>query len=119
MHDRVGFPEDWACASIKDIVDPSRAITYGIVQPGPRFDPDRGTPMIRGQDYSSGTVQNDDLYHVDPRLAASFSRASVEGGDLLMSIVGYVGTVAEVPHSLAGANLTQTTARISLPTDLQ
>lgn len=75
--------------------------------------------MIRGQDYSSGSVRNDDLYYVDPRLAASFSRASVQGGDLLLSIVGYVGTVAEVPGELAGANLTQTTARISVRDDLK
>lgn len=118
MPSRIAFPTDWSTASIKEITDPLRAITYGIVQPGPRFDPDRGVPMIRGQDYSSGTVLTDDLYHVDPRLAASFSRASVQGGDLLLSIVGYVGTVAEVPDDLAGANLTQTTARISVREEL-
>lgn len=119
MSDRITFPSDWIAASIKDIVDPSRAITYGIVQPGPRFDPARGVPMIRGQDYSSGTVRADDLYYVDPRLAASFSRASVRGGDLLISIVGYVGTVAEVPNDLDGANLTQTTARVAVREDIK
>ena len=70
--------------------------------------------MIRGQDYSDGVVSEGDLYHVSPRLAATFDRASVRAGDILMSIVGYVGTVAEVPTDLSGANLTQTTARISL-----
>ncbi len=74
--------------------------------------------MIRGQDYSGGVVEDNDLYHVSPRLAASFDRAKVIGGDLLMSIVGYVGTVAEVPNSLSGANLTQTTARIAVKPEL-
>jgi type I restriction enzyme, S subunit len=119
MRDRFAFPSKWISASIKDIVDPSRAITYGIVQPGPRFDRDHGIPIIRGQDYSSGTVRSDDLYCVDPRLATSYSRASVQTGDLLISIVGYVGTVAEVPVELAGANLTQTTARIAVRDDLK
>ncbi|MGE4072188.1 MAG: restriction endonuclease subunit S [Lysobacterales bacterium] len=119
MSDETDFPADWMRAAIKEIVDPSRAITYGIVQPGRRFDSEHGIPMIRGQDYSSGTVRTEGLYHVDPRLAASFSRASVRGGDLLMSIVGYVGTTAEVPNNLDGANLTQTTARIALRPDLK
>jgi type I restriction enzyme S subunit len=36
------------------------------------------------------------------------------GGDLLFSIVGYVGLTAEVPDELEGANITQTTARLSI-----
>ncbi|TCT00829.1 type I restriction enzyme S subunit [Pseudofulvimonas gallinarii] len=74
--------------------------------------------MIRGQDYSGGEVRVDDLYYVSPRLAASFDRASVRGGDILLSIVGYVGLVAEVPEILSGANLTQTTARIAIQEEL-
>lgn len=118
MSEQALFPDDWLIRQIGDIVDPNRRITYGIVQPGPRFEPEQGVPMIRGQDYSGGVVGDNDLYHVSPRLAASFDRAKVIGGDLLMSIVGYVGTVAEVPNSLSGANLTQTTARIAVKPEL-
>ena len=118
MSEQALFPDDWLIRQIGDIVDPNRRITYGIVQPGPRFEPEQGVPMIRGQDYSGGVVEDNDLYHVSPRLAASFDRAKVIGGDLLMSIVGYVGTVAEVPNSLSGANLTQTTARIAVKPEL-
>jgi type I restriction enzyme, S subunit len=114
MSESLHIPSGWKESPLVEVVDPHRRITYGIVQPGPRFEPDRGVPMIRGQDYSSGTVEEDDLYHVSPRLAASFERAKVVGGDLLLSIVGYVGLVAEVPASLSGANLTQTTARLAI-----
>lgn len=114
MSDLSALPVGWKTTTLSEVVDRNRRITYGIVQPGPRFDPDRGVPMIRGQDYSSGTVSEDDLYYVSPHLAASFERAAVRGGDLLLSIVGYVGLVAEVPSSLTGANLTQTTARLAI-----
>lgn len=118
MSKQVNFPSDWITLPISQIVDPNRRITYGIVQPGPRFAPGQGIPMIRGQDYSSGTVAESNLYHVSPRLAANFDRAKVIGGDLLMSIVGYVGIVAEVPNTLAGANITQTTARLAITAEL-
>jgi type I restriction enzyme S subunit len=38
----------------------------------------------------------------------------VKAGDILLSIVGYLGQVAEVPEAMDGANITQTTARISV-----
>jgi type I restriction enzyme S subunit len=118
MSEQALFPDNWLIRKIGDIVDPNRRITYGIVQPGPRFEPEQGVPMIRGQNYSGGVVEDNDLYHVSPQLAASFDRAKVIGGDLLMSIVGYVGIAAEVPSSLSGANLTQTTARIAVRPEL-
>jgi type I restriction enzyme, S subunit len=91
----------------------SRPITYGIVQPGPDISPD-GIPLIRGKDYSSGKVATAGLYRVSPAIDRPYARSKVKGGDLLLSIVGYVGQVAEVPVELDGANITQTTARISV-----
>jgi type I restriction enzyme S subunit len=73
--------------------------------------------MIRGQDYSDGEVRTEGLYHVLPSVAAAYSRSTVRGGDLLLSIVGYVGTIAQVPDNLEGANLTQTTARLAVRPD--
>ncbi len=104
----------WPVVELREAIDPRRPITYGIVQPGPRQPEGQGIPMIRGQDYSSGAVRTTDLYHVLPAISHAYSRSVVSGGDLLMSIVGYVGTVAVVPPELSGANLTQTTARLSV-----
>jgi type I restriction enzyme S subunit len=95
------------------LVYESRPITYGIVQPGPDISPD-GIPLIRGKDYSSGKVSTEGLYHVLPAIDQPYSRSKVLGGDLLFSIVGYVGLTAQVPAELTGANITQTTARLSI-----
>jgi type I restriction enzyme, S subunit len=103
------FPE----TTLASLVYDSRPITYGIVQPGPDVSPD-GIPLIRGKDYSSGKVATSGLYHVLPAIDLPYSRSKVRGGDLLLSIVGYVGQVAQVPEELSGANITQTTARISV-----
>ena len=110
---------EWDEATLADVVDPGRPITYGIVQPGPRQEEGVGIPIIRGQDYGNGVVRSHSLYWVSPEIAASYKRSVVRRGDLLISIVGvYVGTIGEVPAALDGANLTQTTARLAIRADL-
>ena len=104
---------DWAYQTLGELVQQDRRITYGIVQPGPDVYPD-GIPLIRGKDYSSGKVSSEGLYHVKPEVDAPYRRSKVQGGDLLLSIAGYVGQIAIVPDVLDGANLTQTTARLSI-----
>lgn len=106
------LPSGWRHERLVDLVDKDRRITYGIVQPGPRLSV--GVRMIRGKDYSSGKVDDRDLYCVAPEISAPYRRSVVQGGDILLSIVGYLGQVAVVPEHLAGANITQTTARIAI-----
>jgi len=106
------LPADWKTDSVRSVVDPTRPITYGVVQPGLRLED--GIPIIRGQDYSRGVVDDLDLYLVHPNIASAYKRSAVKGGDILFSIVGYLGQTAIVPPHLTGANITQTTARIAV-----
>src|SRR5712691_6121519 len=112
MKGKSEIPLGWEAACITDIVDVARPVTYGVVQPGERQS--TGIPLIRGKDYSSGEVSTDDLYLIHPTIARAYSRSIVKGNDILLSIVGYVGLCAAVPHELIGANITQTTARIAI-----
>ena len=104
---------NWVKKKIREIVYNNRPVTYGIVQPGPDIRPE-GIPLIRGKDYSSGKVVLNDLYHVKPEIDLPYKRSKVKTNDVLFSIAGYVGQVAVVPEELDGANITQTTARISV-----
>jgi type I restriction enzyme S subunit len=71
--------------------------------------------MIRGQDYSNGWVEPDELFRVSASIEKVYKNARVKSGDILITIVGAsTGRIAVVPHWLDGANLTQTTARISI-----
>ncbi len=106
-------PSGWRQSTVQEVVDPRRRVTYGIVQPGPRQE-HGGIPVIRGQDYSGGEVDDSDLYRVSDEIAAKYRRSTLQGGDILLSIVGYLGLTAMVPDHLTGANLTQTTARIAI-----
>ncbi len=116
--DELGMlPVDWKMAPLKDLVDPSRGIRYGIVQPG-KYDPN-GRYMIRGQDYSEskGWAKPSDVFRVSDEVEERYRNARVKEGDIIMTIVGYCGHVEMVPKWLDGANLTQTTARIAIQQD--
>lgn len=111
------FPEDWDFVQLLTLVEPSRSIRYGIVQPG-EYDP-QGRYMIRGQDYSEvkGWANPEDVFRVSSKIEERYRNARVKSGDLIMTIVGYCGHVEMVPDWLDGANLTQTTVRIAIRPD--
>jgi type I restriction enzyme S subunit len=107
------IPEDWEVRSLGTLVDPSRSIRYGIVQPG-RFD-HCGRYMVRGQDYADGWADPTVLFRVSPAVEERYANARIRTGDILITIVGAsTGRVAVVPSWLAEANLTQTTARVAI-----
>jgi type I restriction enzyme S subunit len=97
--------------ALKDVVKKGTIVTYGIVQAGPEFP--GGVPYIRTGDLVGGSIRTEGLRRTDPAIAARFSRSRVDAGDIVMSIRATVGTTAVVPAALAGANLTQGTARIA------
>ncbi|MDB4506767.1 restriction endonuclease subunit S, partial [Akkermansiaceae bacterium] len=108
------FPKDWDMRKLRSLVDPTRGIRYGIVQPG-EYDPS-GRYMIRGQDYSEakGWAHPSEVFRVSEPIERRYRNARVKAGDLIMTIVGYCGHIESIPEWLDGANLTQTTARIAI-----
>jgi type I restriction enzyme S subunit len=104
-------PKRWPGMQLQDVVKPGTIITYGIVQAGSEFS--GGIPYIRTGDIVNGEIKMCGLRHTDPRIAAKFARSTVNAGDIVMSIRATVGTTAQVPVELNGANLTQGTARIA------
>lgn len=107
-------PEHWTTLRLKQIVDSSRPITYGIVQAGENIP--AGIPYIRPMDMSDeqGVKDEDTLLKTSIEIAFSYRRSSLKPGDIVCSIGPSFGKVMIVPASLNGANLTQGTARISV-----
>jgi len=107
------IPKHWKVERLSRLIDPSRRITYGIVQPG---DPDpSGRFMVRGMDYSFGWVPPEQIFRVSEAIERPYARSRLKPGDLLITIVGAgIGNTAVVPNWLDGANITQTTARLSI-----
>jgi type I restriction enzyme S subunit len=90
---------------------------YGIVLPGPDV-PD-GVLLVKGGDVEAGRLKPELLARTTPEIEAPFARARLRGGDLLVSIRGSFGAVAQVPDELEGANITQDAARVAPAGDVE
>ena len=110
------IPEDWDIRQLADLLEQSRGIRYGIVQPG-KFDPHGGL-MLRSQDYSKGWADPDKMHRVNSQIESQYKNARISPYDLIMTIVGAgIGQVVIAPTWLDGAILSRSTARIAVDND--
>lgn len=105
-------PLGWPVRPLSELVDPHRPITYGILKPGDHVAD--GVPYVRVVDMDSGRVIHQGLRRTTSEIADRYKRSTLEAGDLLISIRGHVGRMARVDAGLAGANITQDTARLAV-----
>lgn len=101
--------------AVVDMVEPDRPVTYGILKPGTGHP--GGVPVVKVKDFPDGRIQTEGLLLTSPKLDEEYRRSRLRAGDLLVSIRGTVGRVAEVPPELEGANITQDTARLTIRSD--
>ena len=108
----VGLPSGWTNTRLEVLTEPGRPIRYGILQPGP--DTPSGVPYVRVVDIKQSTIDLESVRRTSSTIAEKYRRAQLRTGDILLSIRGTVGKVAQVPSPLDGANITQDSVRISL-----
>lgn len=109
--DPVRNTKGWKAYPLKDLINESRPITYGILKPGDNIDD--GVPYIRVVDMKDGEVLVENVKRTTPAISNEYKRSILKAGDLLLSIRGHVGRLAIVPASMDGANITQDTARLA------
>jgi type I restriction enzyme S subunit len=96
------LPDGWCWASLDQLNSGSRSSAYGVLQPG--SDLDEGVPLVRVGDIKDGLVETENLKRIDPTISATYRRTILQGGELLMSLVGSIGRTAVAPQALAGSN---------------
>ena len=74
-------------------------------------------PYIRTKDIENHVIKFDQLEYVPDAVQKKIARYIVDAGDLVVSIVGTVGSCAIVPAELHRANLTENCAKILLNTE--
>jgi type I restriction enzyme S subunit len=110
------LPEGWMWRPLGALLDPDRGISYGIVQPG-QHDPN-GIPIIRVNDFSDGQIIADDVRRVSPEIESKYSRTRLQGGEVLLTLVGSIGQSAVVPDEFAGWNLARAVGLIPVHPDI-
>ncbi len=110
------LPSSWAWENLETIRAADGPIMYGILQPGP--DLEEGVPYVRPTEIESDFIVHDRIRRTTPMIAAKYARSTLRSGDILLTIVGTIGKVAIVPLQLAGANITQSSARVRVDSDI-
>jgi len=104
------MPENWKTYKLEDLIDENRGISYGIVQPG-KFDPN-GIPMLKINNLTGSKFDKNTFHKVSLDVEKTYRRSRLQGGELLLSLVGSLGEVYEVPESLKGVNVARALAVI-------
>jgi type I restriction enzyme S subunit len=88
---------------LDQLVEPSRGISYGIVQPG-KDDPG-GVPIVRVTDVRNGQVDTNGVLRVAQDIESAYERTRLRGGEVLLSLVGTLGECAIASERLRGWNV--------------
>ena len=102
------IPKGWGYVRLEDLLEPD-GLSYGIVQPG--SDDAEGVPILRVKNLQSG-IQTDDVIRVSPEVERQYRRSRLKGGEVLLSLVGSVGTVGIAPLHVSGWNVARAIAVI-------
>ncbi|HVU85889.1 MAG TPA: restriction endonuclease subunit S [Pirellulales bacterium] len=105
------LPEGWCWATTEQQNAAERPISYGVLQPG--RDIDKGVPLIRVCDVADGKVAIEKLKRIDEAISNQFKRTIIQGGEVLLTVVGTIGRTAVAPAELAGANTARAVAVIA------
>ncbi|MEU3293350.1 restriction endonuclease subunit S [Streptomyces longwoodensis] len=92
---------DWKKVPLETLLE--SGVSYGIVQPG--VAEASGVPIVRVKDVRSGSIDTSDPLRVSPDIEAKYSRTRLQGGEVLLTLVGSTGQTAVVSDQLAGWNV--------------
>ena len=100
--DLPALPSGWEFKPLESCAVPG-SISYGVVQPGAPVV--EGVPIIRVNNFRDFRLDLSDVMRVAPEVEAKYSRTRLSGGEVLLTLVGSVGQVAEVPTGCSGFNV--------------
>ena len=106
------LPNGWCWATIHQLNSAERPISYGVLQPG--HDLEVGVPLVRVCDVADGKVAVEQLKKIAPEISKQFQRTILQGGEVVLTVVGTIGRTAIAPVELAGANTARAVAVIAV-----
>ena len=104
------LPDGWAWVRFDELVRADKPIAYGVLVPGP--DISGGVPFVRLADLSLGRPAERPEKAISAAVDAQFGRTRLEGGEILLGVVGSIGKLGVAPDSWQGANIARAICRV-------
>jgi type I restriction enzyme S subunit len=108
------LPSGWTWVRFDELTHPLKPIAYGVLVPGPEME--GGVPFVRIADLSLTDPPAKPEKSISPDVDTQFQRTRLEGGEILMGVVGSIGKLGVAPPTWAGANIARAICRI-VPAD--
>jgi type I restriction enzyme S subunit len=108
----INLPSDWNIVEIQDLLALDRGISVGVMYPG-EHDP-HGIPLVKVGDLTSNSINLSPEFRITPEKHYEYRRTALEGGELLVTLVGALGHCAVVPESMKGWNAARAIAVLRL-----
>lgn len=103
-------PSDAPTRLLAELVADGTRLSYGVLVPGPDI-PD-GIPFVRVQDLDVKHPAELPGKRISPHVNAQYSRTRLNGGEVLIGVVGSIGKLGIAPRSWRGANIARAVCRI-------
>ncbi len=97
--------DGWTETTLEGVAHRECTLSYGIVQPGEEVAD--GLAIVRPTDMTSKVIYLDGLKRIDPKLADSYKRTTLVGGELLLCVRGSTGMLSMAAPELVGGNVTR------------
>ncbi len=104
------LPTEIQSSYLRDLVDTNKKISYGVLVPGP--DTGDGVPFVRVQDLSIYCPSPIPNKKIATEVEAHYQRTRLNGGEVLVAVVGTIGKIGVAPESWKGANIARAVCRI-------
>ena len=106
------LPIEWDAPVIGDLLAEDRGISVGVMYPGNHCD--QGIPLVKAGDLKSNWINPNPPFRITPDKHYEYRRTELEGGELLISLVGNAGQTAVVPSEMKGWNVARAVAVVRL-----
>ncbi|WP_454864191.1 restriction endonuclease subunit S [Pseudomonas hormoni] len=110
------LPKGWGYVPLDQLAH-KNSVTYGVVQPGTALS--EGVSIVRVNNFKDGRIELADLMQIAPAIEAKYSRTRLQGGEVLLTLVGSVGQVAVASKALSGFNVARAVAVIHPVQDIE
>lgn len=104
------LPAGWEWIRFDELIEPAKPISYGVLVPGPEIS--GGVPFVRIADLSLTDPPAKPEKSISMEVDAQYQRTRLEGGEILMGVVGSIGKLGVAPPTWAGANIARAICRI-------
>jgi restriction endonuclease S subunit len=113
------LPQGWSVTTVGELLAEDRGISVGVMYPGDHEPV--GIPLLKVGDLAGNRINPSPDFRISIAKHREYSRTALEGGELLLTLVGAVGQCAVVSSRMAGWNAARAVAVIRLkdPTDAQ